>query len=172
VFGTAIRHEGGKAVGISYPRLNGKLGFQLVDSALSTDSTLLDRTVITLADSVIGRNQTFDIDSISPQEVGAARVGTLDPFCNPRRRWAFWRSTHLVTPLFNIFAFSHGTPTDSVAGSITISQFTPVTGGAIISGRYLFIARRTDLYDDPLGAEVIRGTFVAPLRTRRDVCPG
>ena len=125
-----------------------------------------------LTDSVIGPNTTFDIDSISPQEAAASRIGTLDPFCNPRRPWAFWRSSHHVTPLFNIFAFSHGTPFDSVAGSITITQFSPVTGGAIISGRYLFNAQRTDLYNDTLGVEVIRGTFVAPLRTRLDHCPG
>ena len=104
VFGTAIRHRGGRAVGVSYPRLNGKLAFQLVDSALSSDSTLLDQTVVTLTDSVIGPNTTFDIDSISPQEAAASRIGTLDPFCNPRRPWAFWRSSHHVTPLFNIFA--------------------------------------------------------------------
>src|SRR5437588_13050055 len=98
---------------------------------------------------------------------------SLDPFCNPPRPWAFWRSSHNVTPLFSIFAFSHGTVADSlVAGSITITQFAPVTGGAIISGRYLFNAQRTDLYNDTLGVEVIRGTFVAPLRTRLDHCPG
>jgi len=97
-------------------------------------------------------------------------VGALDPFCNPRRPWAFWRSQHNVAPLFTILALS-GT-NDSVAGSITITQFaTPVVGQTIISGRYLFVAQRTDLYTDSLGAEVIRGTFVAPLRTRQDVCP-
>ena len=172
VLGTAIRHEGGKAVGINYPRLNGKLAFQLVDSALSTDSTLLDQMVVTLTDSVIRADTTFDIDSINPQEASPSRFGPLDAFCNPRRPWAFWRSTHNVTPLFNIFAFSHGTDVDSVAGSITITQFAPVTGGAVISGRYLFNAQRTDLYSDSLGLEVIRGTFVAPLRTRLDNCPG
>ena len=57
-----------------------------------------------------------------------------------------------------------------MAGSITITRFAPVTGGAVISGRYLFNAQRTDLYNDALGSEVIRGTFVAPLRTRQDVC--
>jgi len=173
VLGTAIRHEGGKAVGLHYPRLNQKLAFQLVDSALSSDSTLLDQMLVTLTDSLLRGDTTFDIDFISPQEAGASRVGTLDPFCNPPRPWAFWRSSHNVTPLFSIFAFSHGTVADSlVAGSITITQFAPVTGGAIISGRYLFNAQRTDLYNDTLGVEVIRGTFVAPLRTRLDHCPG
>ena len=60
-----------------------------------------------------------------------------------------------------------------MAGSITITQFATATGGgAIISGRYAFVAQRTDVYFDPLGLEVIRGTFVAPLRTRLDVCAG
>ena len=168
VFGTAIRHQGGKAVALNYPRLNGKLAFQLVDSALTSDSTLLDQMVVTLPDSLLRGDTTFDIDSITPQEATASQVGTLDPFCNPRRPWAFWHSQHNVTPLFRILALS-GTD-DSVAGSITITQFAPVTGGAVISGRYLFNAQRTDLYNDSLGAEVIRGTFVAPLRTRQDIC--
>ena len=168
VFGTAIRHQGGKAVALNYPRLNGKLAFQLVDSALTSDSTLLDQMVVTLPDSLLRGDTTFDIDSITPQEATASQVGTLDPFCNPRRPWAFWHSQHNVTPLFRILALS-GTD-DSVAGSITITQFAPVAGGAVISGRYLFNAQRTDLYNDSLGAEVIRGTFVAPLRTRQDVC--
>ena len=170
VFGTAIRHQGGKAVALNYPRLNGKLAFQLVDTALTRDSTLLDRMVVTLPDSLLRGDTTFDIDSISPQEATVSQVGALDPFCNPRRPWAFWRSQHNVAPLFTILALS-GT-NDSVAGSITITQFaTPAVGQTIISGRYLFVAQRTDLYTDSLGAEVIRGTFVAPLRTRQDVCP-
>ena len=168
VFGTAIRHQGGKAVALNYPRLNGKLAFQLVDSALTSDSTLLDQMVVTLPDSLLRGDTTFDIDSISQQEATASQVGTLDPFCNPRRPWAFWHSQHNVTPLFRILAVS-GT-NDSVAGSITITRFASVTGGAVISGRYLFNAQRTDLYNDALGSEVIRGTFVAPLRTRQDVC--
>jgi hypothetical protein len=175
VFGTAIRHEGGKAVAVNYTRLNGRLAFQLVDSALSTDSTLLDRLFVTLRDSIIRGDTTFEIDSIGSQEALGSQPGTLNPVCNPRRPWALWRSDHYVTPLFTIFALSHGTPSDSVAGSMSITQFAPATGGgAIISGRYQFKAQRTEpfLYGDPLGAEVIRGTFVAPLRTRLDVCPG
>ena len=99
VFGTAIRHQGGKAVALNYPRLNGKLAFQLVDSALTSDSTLLDQMLVTLPDSLLRGDTTFDIDSISPQEATASQAGTLDPFCNPRRPWAFWHSQHNVTPL-------------------------------------------------------------------------
>src|SRR5207237_7949561 len=100
VLGTAIRHEGGKAVGINYPRLNGKLAFQLVDSALTSDSTLLDQMVVTLPDSLLRGDTTFDIDSITPQEATASQVGQLDPFCNPRRPWACWHSQpNVPTPL-------------------------------------------------------------------------
>jgi hypothetical protein len=173
VLGTAIRHQGGRAVGISYPEFNGKLAFQLVDSALSTDSSLLDQTVVVLKDSVIGGNVTFAVDSISPQEASVSRAGLLNPVCNPPRPWGLWRSAHNVTPQYTIFASSHATPPDSVAGSITISQFAAaVGGGAFISGRYQLVARRADLYYDPLGAEIIRGTFVVPLRTRSNVCAG
>jgi len=173
VLGTAIRHEGGKAVGVSFPRLNGKLGFLLLAQALSPDSTLLDSTIVILPDSVIAGNTTVDIDSINPNEASPSRFGSLNSICNPPRPWAFWRSVHNVAPLYFIVAYSHTTPPDSVAGSITITQFAQATaGGAIISGRYRFITQRTDLYTDPLGVETIRGTFVVPLLTRQGVCQG
>jgi len=170
VVGTAIRHHGGVATAIAFPRLNGKLGFQLRDSTFTTDS-LRDTTIVVLPDSVVGAS-AFEIDSISPQEVG--RAGSLlDPTCRPPRPWASWTSAHLADPRFQIFTFSHGTLSDSVAGSIAITKVaTPVAGVTIIGGRYLFVAQRTDLYNDPLGAEVIRGTFVAPLLTRQDICQG
>lgn len=171
VLGTAIRHAGGKAIALNFARLNGKLAFQLVDTALTSDSSMLDQMVVTVPDSVIAGNTTFDIDSIGPNEASPSRFGTLDAVCNPPRPWAKWVSTHNVAPLFTIFAYSHATPPDSMAGSITITHFATASGGgAIISGRYAFLAKRTDLYYDPLGVEVIRGTFVAPLRTRQDVC--
>jgi hypothetical protein len=174
VFGTAIRHEGGKAVAVNYQRLNGKQAFQLLGQALSPDSSFLDSMAVTLPDSVIRGDTTSEIDSLGLDEARASsQLSTLSPICNPRRPWAMWRSNHNVTPLYAIFAFSHGTSLDSVAGSISITQFANATGGgAIISGRYVFLAQRTDLFNDPLGVEVIRGTFVAPLRTRQDVCAG
>ena len=171
VLGTAIRHAGGKAIALNFARLNGKLAFQLVDTALTSDSSMLDQMVVTVPDSVIAGNTTFDIDSIGPNEASPSRFGTLDAVCNPPRPWAKWLSTHNVAPLFTIFAYSHATPPDSMAGSITITHFATASGGgAIISGRYAFLAKRTDLYYDPLGVEVIRCTFVAPLLTRQDVC--
>jgi hypothetical protein len=76
-----------------------------------------------------------------------------------------------VLPAPEIVALSHSTTTDST-GYLTITQFTPalVSGGSIISGRYVFRAQRTDLYGDPLGSETIRGTFVAPLRIDVNSC--
>ncbi|HXL06128.1 MAG TPA: hypothetical protein VN964_04320 [Gemmatimonadales bacterium] len=172
VLGTAIRHEGGAAVGVNYARLNGRLNFRLLTSALSPDSTLNDSTIVTLKDSLIRGDTTFEIDSLGLDEARGSQL-TLSPVCNPRRPWALWRSDHYVTPLYTIFALSHGTLSDSVAGSFSITQFTQAAGGgAIISGRYFFLAQRTDLYNDPLGVEVIRGTFVAPLLTRQDICQG
>ena len=172
VLGTANRHEGGPAVAVNYARLNGKLAFQLVDTALASDASMLDSMIVTVPDSVIAGNTTFDIDSISPNEASPSRFGARDAVCNPPRPWATWRSRNF-TQRFAIFTFSHATPPDSMAGSITITQFATATGGgAIISGRYAFVAQRTDVYFDPLGLEVIRGTFVAPLRTRLDVCAG
>jgi hypothetical protein len=173
VLGTAIRHEGGKAVAVNFAKLNGKLGFLLLTQALSPDSTLLDSTIVILPDSVIARNTTVDIDSINPSEASPSRFGSLNSVCNPPRPWAFWRSANNGAAPSFIFAYTHTTPPDSVAGSITITQFANASsGGAIISGRYVFLAQRTDLYNDPLGVETIRGTFVVPLLTRQDVCQG
>jgi hypothetical protein len=167
-FGTAIRHQSGGALALNYERLNGKLAFRLIDSLTTT--ALDERVVITLRDSVLAAG-TFEIDSINPNEA-TTRIGTIDPFCNPKREWAFWASTPSDPP--GIVAYSHGrTPTDSVAGSLSITQHVPaVGGGAIISGRYQFRAQRLDLYGDPLGSETIRGTFVAPLRERHTTCQG
>jgi hypothetical protein len=170
VLGTAIRHEGGAAVGVNYARSNGRLNFRLLTNALSPDSTLRDSTTVTLKDSLIRGDTTFEVDSIGPVEARGSQF-TLNPVCNPPRPWAIWRSDHRVAPPYTIFALSHGTVSDSVAGSFSITQFALAAGGgAIISGRYVFLSQRIDLYNDPLGAEVIRGTFVAPLRTHQDVC--
>jgi hypothetical protein len=166
-FGTAIRHQSGGALALNYARLNGKLAFRLVDTL--TSSTVDERVLITVPDSVQGP-RLFEIDSISPQEA-TSTISTLHPTCNPKRPWALWAS---LLPSPGIVAYSHGrTPTDSVAGSLSITQYAQAAGGGgIISGRYLFKAQRVDLYGDPLGSETIRGTFVAPLRERHTTCQG
>jgi len=166
-FGTAIRHHSGGAAALNYARLSGKLAFRLVDTL--TSSTVDERIIITLPDSVLGP-RLFEIDSISPQEA-TATISTLNPICNPKRPWGFWAS---LLPSPGVVAYSHGrTPTDSVAGSLSITRYVLAAGGgAIISGRYLFRAQRVDLYGDTLGSETIRGTFVAPLRERHTTCQG
>ena len=169
-FGTAIRHQSGGALALNYARLSGKLAFRLTDTLAIADS-LDERVIITLPDSLLPVQfpGTFEIDSISPQEA-TSTISSVNAVCNPKRPWAFFGSL-LPTP--GIVAYSHGTPTDGVAGSLSITQYAPATGGgAIISGRYLFRAQRLDLYGDPLGSETIRGTFVAPLRERHSTCQG
>jgi len=169
-FGTAIRHQSGGALALNYARLNGKLAFRLVDTLVAGDS-VNERVLITLPDSVLPVQipGSFEIDSISPQEANST-ISTLNPTCSPKRPWAFFGS---LLPSPGVIAYSHGTPTDPVAGSLSITQYAPAAGGgAIISGRYLFRAQRIDLYGDPLGSETIRGTFVAPLRERHTTCQG
>jgi hypothetical protein len=164
-FGTAIRHRGGGALALNYTRLNGKLAFRLVDSTAT--ASVNEHLIITLPDSVLAAG-TFEIDSISPQEA-TTQISQLSAFCQPKHRWALWYS---FFPTSTIRMYSHGTSTDSVAGELSITQYVSAPGGAIISGRYLFRAQRTDLYDDPLGAELVRGTFVAPLKTYSGACSG
>jgi hypothetical protein len=168
VIGTAIRHEGGPALALNYARLNSRLAFRLSDS-VTTGGVLGRRTLITLPDSVIAPG-TFAIDTISPQQA-ATTVAQLDPICQPRFSWAVWRDSSAAPA---ITAYSHSSSGDSVAGQLVITQYAPAAagGGAIVSGRYVFTARRTDLYGDPLGTLTVRGTFVAPLVTRVNTCQG
>ena len=166
-FGSAVRHQGGGAIARNYLRLNGKQAFQLRDT-LADGVSIDEKVVITLPDSVIVTG-TSEIDSISPAQA-TTTISQASPFCQPHFPWALWFSA-LPTP--GIQTYSHGTPTSQVAGQLIITQYTPaVGGGSIISGRYQFTAQRTDLYDDPLGAEIIRGTFVAPLLTDQSSCGG
>ena len=165
-FGSAVRHQGGAAHARNYTRLNGKLAFQLRDT-LANGSTINEKVVITLPDSVIVPG-TYEIDSISPVQA-TTQISQLNPFCQPKFPWALWFS---ALPSPGIQSYSHGTPSSQVAGQLIITQYVPAVGGAIISGRYQFMAQRTDLYDDPLGAEIIRGTFVAPLVTYQAACGG
>ena len=169
-FGTGIRHQSGGAYAVQYPKLNGKLGFQLIDTL--TRNAAHETVQITLRDSVLDAG-TFELDSISLAEA-TSRISQLNPFCNPKRPWAYWSSVPIDVNQPAIVALSHGTGPDSVAGQLIITQYTTaVGGGAIISGRYLFRAQRTEavLYGDPLGLELIRGTFVVPLR-QRNICQG
>ena len=165
-FGTAIRHQTGGALAVNYRRTNGHHGFRLLDTL--TSSTVDERVLITLPDSALGTGPALEIDSISPAEV-AGSAG--DPGCSPPRPWALWASVPADPQRAALVAYAHGTPSSAVAGELIITSYvTAASGGAIIGGRYFFQARRGDLYGDPLGAEMIQGTFVAPLRERHSTC--
>ena len=173
-FGTAIRHQSGGALALNYERLNGKLAFQLVDSL--TSDTLDERVLITLPDSVLGAGPPLEIDSISPSEVRVPVVPVSiarDPVCDPSRPWAVWTAIPADPQRHAILTYAHGTPSSAVAGELSVTSYAPAAaGGGVIGGRYVFQTRRLDLYGDPLGAETIRGTFVAPLRERHTICQG
>jgi hypothetical protein len=167
-FGTGTRHQSGGAYAAHYPKLNGQLAFRLVDTL--TRNAAHETVQITLRDSILAAG-TFELDSIGLDEA-TSQISQLNPFCNPKRPWAYWSSVPIDVSQRAILALSHGTATDSVAGQLIITQYaTAVGGGAIIGGRYFFQARRADLYGDPLGLELIRGTFVVPLR-QRNLCQG
>lgn len=169
-FGIAIRHRRGVALGINYTRPSGVQAFQLQDT-VNNGVDVFDSLAIVLPDSVLD-TLTSSIDSISVTEANPSTpIPSRDPKCNPPRPWAVWNS---LPPAPGAIQFvSRGTSTSAVAGQLIITQFQPPAGGgggAIISGRYEFRAQRSDLYTDPIGAVIVRGTFVAPLLTRTDVC--
>jgi hypothetical protein len=168
VSGTAIRHQRGAAVGINFARQNSPRGGFLLSDSLFRPDSVIEKVFVALLDTVSAPG-TFEIDSISPQEVTTSRITPFDPACIPSRPWAVWSSAPLGLGA-RILAPSHGTSSSAVAGQLIVTQRAAASGGgAIISGRYKFTAQRTDLYYDPLGAETIRGTFVAPVRTR-NIC--
>lgn len=162
IVGTAIRHNGGVARAMNYTKLGGTQAFRLTDSLFN--SAFDEKLYLTLPDPVLDAG-TFDIDSLNPQEASVA-IGTLNPFCNPRRPWAVWSS---IRPS-GIRAFSHLTDGNLHAGQLVITQHAPLTGGAAISGRFKFTAQRSDLYFDTLGVLTIQGTFVAPLVENTTIC--
>ena len=103
--------------------------------------------MITRPDSIID-TLTATIDSMNPQEASVS-LGTLDVICNPPRPWALWSN---ILPGPQIHAYSHVVGTHPHAGTLTITKYVPVVpSGAVIGGRFLFTAQRTDLYYDTLG---------------------
>jgi len=157
VLGTAITHVGGAIGAVNYSRSNGKLAFRL-RGTFAPSGTTQQVVQITLPDSILGPG-TYPIDSLGPVE---APIGFGQPaaICTPPRPWALW--TAQSPP---ITAFSR-----QDAGELDITQLDTVASGVRISGRFLYLAQRTDLYSDPLGLLTVRGTFVAPLVTDRTAC--
>ncbi|HEY3279163.1 MAG TPA: hypothetical protein VGJ83_01520 [Gemmatimonadales bacterium] len=148
VLGTAIQRVRAGARAVNYRRDGDTLTFR-VSLPVVVQGVTVENLVITLRDS-INAPGTFSIDSISPTEAFGAGS---DFVCRPARPWALW-SIQTVPPLR---ALSRS------GGSIRITQVVSVAHGRAVSGRFEFNGQRTDLYDDPLGALPIRGTFVAPL---------
>ncbi|PYO96129.1 MAG: hypothetical protein DMD60_11520 [Gemmatimonadetes bacterium] len=157
VGGSAISHVGGPAVAVNYRATGGKQAFQLRGKYAPAGTTLqvLD---ITLADSVITADTTFAIDSLNPAEDLDAAGGPI-AVCSPPRSWGFWAAQ---SP--GILGYSRR------GGTLHITRIVAVPNGQAVSGYFSFTAQRTDLYNDPLGALVITGSFVAPLVASTTVC--
>jgi hypothetical protein len=155
VLGTVVTHVGGTAKALNYRRSDGKLAFRL--SGTHPGGVSQQQFYITLPDSVVAAD-SLPIDSLGIGEAGDLLLSS-PPFCAPPRPWGLWTSTSL-----SIVALSRP------GGTIVISQIDSVPHGQAISGWFTYTAQRADLYDNPLGALAIRGSFVVPLVTDRTTC--
>jgi hypothetical protein len=152
VLGTVIQRARRPARAVNYRRQGDTATFRIT---FPLGAPAVENVVITLRDSVVTTG-TFAIDSISPAEA----FGSADFICRPVRSWAAW-SLASNPP---IYALSRR------FGTIVITQVDTLAHGLAVSGRFTFTGQRFDLYDDPLGALPIRGTFVAPLITDPSPC--
>lgn len=148
VLGTVTQRVRAGARAVHYRRQGDTATFR-VSLPVFVNGVAVENVVITLRDPVAGPG-IFAIDSISPAEAFGAGS---DFVCRPKRPWALW-SIQTAPPLRGL---------SRPGGAITVTQVAPVAGGRAVSGRFEFTGQRADLYDDPLGALPIRGTFVAPL---------
>jgi hypothetical protein len=156
VSGTANRHTGGFAHAINYNQHGGASAFQLRAYSQS-QGTIVDNLLFTSVSAA--DTAAFVIDSISPTEAFGQGA---DPVCRPPRAWATW-TTFTVNPAV--------TGLSRHSGLLTITKIVSAPGGTALSGRFQFLAQRTDMYGDSLGAVTVRGTFVAPLYTNLTACP-
>lgn len=157
VSGTANRRVGGLAYAINYNQHGGAPAFQLRAYSQSGNA-LLDNVLFAMV-SAVDTATAFVIDSLSPLEAFGANA---DPVCRPPRAWATW-TTYSVNP--SVTGLSRHT------GQLSITKVVAAPGGTALSGRFEFLAQRTDMYGDALGAVVVRGTVVAPLYTNLTACP-
>ena len=154
----AVGHVNASPVAVNYTRTNGNPGFHMVAThAASTSSEQVAQ--MTLLAQVTTFPATFPIDSISPIEA-TTRAG--DATCVPPRAWASRSSTAST-------AYS-GLPDPGQQLSVT-QIVSDGSGGQVMSGRFAYRARRSDLYTSPLGILRITGVFVAPLITDNSICP-
>jgi len=149
VLGTVIRRARSGARAVHYRRQGDTVTFRISLPVQTPQGFVVENVLITLRDSVPAPG-LFPIDSISLTELLG---GGADPICRPLRPWALW-SIQTNPPLRAL---------SRRGGSLVITQVMPVVHGRAISGRFVFTGQRADLYDDPLAALPIRGTFVAPL---------
>jgi hypothetical protein len=156
ILGTVIRRVNVASQSTNYPDASAAQTFRL-RLFLAQGTVTAEAVLVTIRTKVTAAG-TLTIDSISPTE---AFGSGFDPVCRPPRNWGSWTTIATARP---VVALSRP------AGSITITQIVPVTGGFAISGRFSFLAQRTDFYSDPLGLLPVRGTFVAPLTTTTGRC--
>lgn len=157
IFGTVIRRLNAPVRALDYRLRDGTPAFRVAILVQRQEQTV-ENVVITLPDSFAGPG-TFFVDSISPDE--ATGAGGLDFVCQPDRSWGIWGSVAFSPPLNAL---------SRRGGELTVTQMEPVTGGFVVSGRFMFDAQRMDFYDEPGGLLPIRGTFVAPLVTNVSTC--
>ena len=156
ILGTVVHSVNAAAQSTNYPDALAAQTFRL-RLFVAQGAVTAEAVVVTIRTQVTTPG-TLAIDSISPNEALGAG---FDPVCRPPRSWASWST---IAPQSPIVALSRPT------GSVTVTQIVPVTGGFAISGRFSFLAQRTDFYSDPLGVLPIRGTFVAPLTNTTGRC--
>ena len=154
----AVGHVNASPEAVNYTRTNTNPGFHMLAThAAATSSEQVAQ--VTLLAQVSTAPATFPIDSISPIEA-TTRAG--DATCVPPRAWASRSSTAST-------AYS-GLP--DPGQQLSVTQIAAVVGGGqVMSGRFAYRARRSDLYTSPLGLLRITGVFVAPLITDNSICP-
>jgi hypothetical protein len=155
VNGSVIGGVNGAARGLNYNRHGDTLTFRLRAFVNGVNGITATAVVLVLRAPVTGTG-VFAVDSISPTQ---AFSPGFDPICRPLSSWGLWSSRGV-----NVNALSRD------GGRLAITQLKTVPGGAVISGRFEFLAQRVDFYTDPSGVLPVRGTFVAPLITDLSPC--
>ena len=158
VLGTFLRRTTVGSRAVNYARAGDTLTFRLRDF-ISVSGQTIEAIVLTSRDSIFAPT-TINIDSISPSQA-FDRASGFDAICHPLSNWGLW-STRAVNPPVSALSRQGGT--------LVINQVRSITNGKAVSGWFSFVAQRTDVYDDPIWALPIRGTFVAPLITDRSPC--
>lgn len=150
ILGTAIERTRAGARAVNYRSAGNQPAFRL-STPVVVQGLAVENVVITKPGLVIAGVGIL-IGTISPDEAFGPGA---DPICRPPGTWALW-TTQAVAPTLHGYSRN---------GVLTITGHTSIPHGSAISGRFTVNAQRGDLYDDPLGALPIRGTFVAPLIT-------